>query len=132
MSALRTYALTDVEILACVVAGEARGEGEWGMRAVAEVIRNRGGSSFVRTVQKPYQFSCLNGTTPEKLAARVKSDRNWPLALKIAGILLHRPQDLGDTTGGANHYHEISIKRPKWADPKKQTVKIGNHIFYRL
>ena len=34
-----------------------------------------------------------------------------------------------DITLGATHYHAEYVK-PSWAETKKRTVRIGDHIFY--
>lgn len=46
------------------------------------------------------------------------------LAFKIA------TSDWKDITGGATHYHADYVY-PEWASTKKQTIVVGNHIFYR-
>lgn len=122
---------SELDLVAAVIAGEARGEGREGMLAVAEVIRNRGADP-ARTVLEPYQFSCLNDSPARELVRRMKTSPRWGAAHRIATMLYLHPQDLGDTTRGATHYHATGIKPPNWATKNRRTTQIGNHIFYRL
>jgi len=39
--------------------------------------------------------------------------------------------EISDPTNGATHYHADYVN-PSWADPRKKTVIIGRHAFYRL
>ena len=122
----------DVEVVAAVLIAEAGGEAVAGMEAVMEVIQNRcrvhGCVSLAQVCLKPGAFSCLIGTTPEKLIRRAKKHRKWRLAVGMAkmGVITKLAK-------GANHYHEASLDpKPAWADPAKITARIGNHIFYKL
>lgn len=124
-----------VSVVEAVLLGEARGEGRVGMEAVAETIRNRmerSGKSAYEVVTQRAQFSCLNGTTPEKLVRKFDAvvDHN---AYKYAKVLVTDPFSpaLQDKIKGATHYHEEHVS-PAWADSRKITVKIGRHIFYHL
>ncbi|RDL16816.1 cell wall hydrolase, partial [Pseudomonas jessenii] len=36
-----------------------------------------------------------------------------------------------DPTGGATHYYATSIKAPAWSAKAKQTLMLGNHIFFK-
>jgi N-acetylmuramoyl-L-alanine amidase len=122
---------SELDLVAAVIAGEARGEGRAGMRAVAEVIRNRG-TDHARTVLAPYQFSCLNDSPGRELVRRMKNSPMWATAWSIALQLYLHPEDLGDATQGATHYHAEGITPPNWAVKKRRTTQIGKHIFYRL
>ena len=53
----------------------------------------------------------------------------WKESCKIAKYVLTTP-NLKDITDGATHYHADYIKSPRWADPRRKTVKIDTHIFY--
>jgi spore germination cell wall hydrolase CwlJ-like protein len=136
------YKTLEVDVLARTLWGEARGEGEQGMLAVACVIHNRvkisqekgkywWGNSIIQICQKPYQFSCWNRADPnfKKLTAVDETDLHFATALRIArraviGCLL-------DITGGATHYHAASIM-PYWVKGETPSATIGNHIFYNL
>ena len=123
--------------MAKTIWGEARGEGSVGMQAVANVIMNRVdrggwyGASIKDVVLKPYQFSCWNATDPNraKLDKLTVADLQSSGALQIAQQVING--QLPDITGGATEYHNKNIL-PDWDYSKlKQTVQIGNHIFYR-
>lgn len=123
--------------MAKTIWGEARGEGSVGMQAVANVIMNRVdrggwyGASIKDVVLKPYQFSCWNDTDPNraKLDKLTVADLQSSGALQIAQQVING--QLPDITGGATEYHNKNIL-PDWDYSKlKQTVQIGNHIFYR-
>lgn len=134
-------ALTDeqqeIDVLARTLWGEARGEGQRGMQAVANVIMNRVNalSWFGNTVEsvckKPYQFSCWNANDPNSRQCQMvtTADAAFKQCLNIATLAVNGR--LADITGGANHYHAAGT-HPSWADNSKKTAVIGNHIFYKL
>lgn len=131
-----------VDVLARTLWGEARGEGDKGMEAVACVILNRvkvtqergkfwWGENIIQVCQKPYQFSCWNRADANfrKLQAVDERDIYYATALRIARRAV--AQVLGDITNGATHYHEQSIM-PYWAKGESPCAKIGRHVFYRI
>lgn len=124
--------------MARTIIGEARGEDELGMIAVAWVIRNRAehprwwGRSVVEVCRKPFQFSCW-----------LRADRNYrlvatdaffdhPLAREVQsiarGVLVG---SIPDPTGGADHYHHYAVQ-PAWSAGHEPVASIGAHRFYRL
>ncbi len=136
--------LTERELVACTIVGEARGEPIEGQIAVGCVIRNRTSpaKTYRQVVEAPFQFSCWNpgdpnrtflfelvqvyraGTTPKMLAQ----------ALWIAdGIMVGSCQD---NTVGATHYLTKSLflsNPPKWAKARVGAVTmIGTHVFMKL
>jgi N-acetylmuramoyl-L-alanine amidase len=121
------------EVLAAVLLAEARGEGEVGMRAVAEVVRRRADAQGVSmlVVLKPGAFSSLNGTNRDALLRRFHRHAQFPQALEIARLAYNRPEALGNLTRGANHFTH-KRERPYWSDGYRPVVIIGNHAFYRL
>lgn len=132
----------DIDILARTLWGEARGEGEKGMCAVACVVINRvrvaqekssywWGDTVRDVCQKPYQFSCWNNNDPnrEKLEKLSSKDPAFKKALNIA-----RRYVLGfgnDITFGATHYHADYVK-PYWVKSLEKTAVVGRHIFYKI
>ncbi|MBP5215512.1 MAG: cell wall hydrolase [Alphaproteobacteria bacterium] len=138
--------MSDIDILARTIYGEARGEGRKGMEAVAFVVINRfrarkwfTGYAWENGIQKPsvaktclkrFQFSCWNKNDPNfwKIRLVTTEDNVFCECLKIAEQAI--AGELKDFTGGAVFYHAKSIK-PKWAENKKPCIKIGNHLFYR-
>lgn len=128
--------MTDLEVLARTIWGEARGEKKEGMAAVASVILNRTrkggwfGETITQVCKKPWQFSCWNQDDPncQKMLEITDMDPQYAQALIIAQKAVDG--ELPDSTGGATHYHEYKIL-PKWAESMKKTTQIGNHIFYK-
>jgi len=126
--------MTDVEVLARTIWGEARGEGLAGMEAVASVILNRVaagrfGAGIAGVCQRPKQFSCWNDGDPNraKLLAVTERDARYALALHIARRALGGA--LADRTFGATHYHAAYVF-PRWARGHAPVTEIGRHIFY--
>ncbi len=124
------------DILARTLWGEARSEGDAGMRAIAAVIINRrarDGIERVKSVREiclaPYQFSCWNGGDPNRIKVLTvdESDPVFRLALGIAAEALGGT--LVDPTGGATHYHAAHIS-PYWSQDRTPSARIGRHVFY--
>ena len=122
------------DIMARTLYGEARGEGERGMQAVANVIMNRVkaaswyGASVKDVCLKPYQFSCWNSNDPNRAIILSATDAQLKTARKVAEQAINGT--LKDITGGATHYYADSIAAPYWAASMTQTAKIGHHIFF--
>jgi len=133
----------EIDTLARTLWGEARGEGELGIEAVACVIANRvaiaekgrgprmfGTGTFESACRFPYQFSCWLPSDPnlEKLKSVTEDDRAFRVCMGIAEIAVSG--NLEDITVSATHYHTKQIK-PAWAAGKAPCATIGNHLFYR-
>lgn len=119
--------LTDVQLLALCVWGEARGEAHVGKLAVAHVVLNRVGkkSWYGRSIRdvivKPYQFSFMQGL--EDVFVLAADD---PAAV-VAYLVLS--EHTIDPTKGATHFHARYVM-PDWARALRFKVAIGNHLFY--
>ena len=136
--------LTDAQVVALTLVGEARGEPLDGMIAVAQVIGHRThdarwpndwrGVCWARK-----QFSCWNvfdsnRAVLERLAPSLVSGGSLGThrgevveALWIAdGVMAGRLRDL---VHGACHYHALSV-HPRWAAGHTPIAQIGNHRFY--
>ncbi len=132
-----------VDVLARTLWGEARGQGDDGLIAVANVVLNRveiaqsrggkfwWGNNIIQVCQKPYQFSCWNRTDPNFKKLQDVDEKNLYFAtcLRIARRAV--ADVLEDNTGGATHYHADYIM-PYWAKGKTPTTTIRDHIFYKL
>lgn len=130
----------DVHLLAATMWGEARSEGEDGMRAVGHVMVNRVGPRFgsdLRSViMAPWQFSVWNAGDPNRPLVRnpeayAKGGENrdtWIAAQRIAYEVLSGASV--DPTNGALFYHTTAIK-PRWSRYGVGKETIGAHIFYR-
>jgi N-acetylmuramoyl-L-alanine amidase len=155
-----TSALSDVQVLACTLYGEARSETPEGILAVACVIRNRvnldlkgdkkpdwWGEGYTGVCLKPMQFSCWSPKGGEgnynKLAALVAGLKSGPVAdpryLECAWIATGVIKGwVRDVTFGADHYYAPkAMQPPSWAKgfvPLNNIHPFGrtNHLFYRL
>ena len=135
-------ALAHADILARTLWGEARGEGEAGMRAVAFVVLNRAarhnywGANVTEICRKPYQFSCWNSDDPNlhRLLVVSLDDPQFRQALDIATAMLSDARGLvpaEDPTNRATHYHARGLPRPPWwTVGHTACARIGRHIFY--
>ena len=128
---------TDVMILARTIYGEARGEfkfvGMQSLEAVAWVVKNRALKKSITAVcLQPFQFSCWNKHDPNlcKVMKANFDDKILRTCFLAATNVLFG--DVIDCTNGANHYHSTSIATPYWAANAKPTIKIANHVFYKL
>lgn len=131
-----------VDVLARTIWGEARGEGEPGMNAIACVVLNRvkiaqehgkywWGNNIIQVCQKPYQFSCWNRADPNFKKLQTVDDKDLYFATAqriarraVAGVL-------PDITGGATHYHAAD-SAPYWARGKRPAAIIRHHKFYHI
>jgi spore germination cell wall hydrolase CwlJ-like protein len=109
---------------------------------VAWTIRNRvndgksrswWGEGYAGVCQAPYQFSCWNKNDPNypylSGAAQIPPSQ-YALVARVARLVVDGATP--DPTGGATHYYAKSMKTPpKWTEGAKQTVTIGNHVFFR-
>jgi spore germination cell wall hydrolase CwlJ-like protein len=131
-----TLPAADRETIAACLVFEAASQGDFGMRGVMAVIRNRAGGHpelFIPTIMRAKQFSALNKLTtgretPAQTIARAKRDRMWPAALAIVEDAL--TDEWHDPTGGATHYTR-SVESTPWTRHLAKTVTIGSHSFYR-
>ena len=133
----RLRKLSDVELLACFIWGEARGEKVEGKLAIVHVVLNRvkARSYYGRTIRDviltPGHFTCFKEHDPN-LASILKlpsGDREFALCKAIAELAT-RGHLKNDPTGGATHFHKLNSK-PPWAPKLTYLGQIGNHLFYR-
>lgn len=130
----------DIDIAARTLYGEARGESNEGLRAVAHVIINRAtidlgndnkpdwwGETIAGVCQKTWQFSCWNANDPnrQKLIDLPTDDSQYIRCRREFVAALDEP----DPTENSTHYHTAAVS-PKWAQGKTPTVQIGRHFFY--
>lgn len=124
------------EVVAACLVLEAADQGEFGMRSVMAVIRNRSRGSaerFAPTTLEAKQFSAFNRLTAgrERLSstlARARRDPMWQAALAIVDDAVD--DSWHDPTGGATHYVRTG-ERIQWTRQLARTAIIGAHSFYR-
>jgi cell wall hydrolase len=124
--------------VAAVLMGEAWSEGVRGMTAAADVICQRAKEKDwtpLRVVAahrgRVHAFSCLNGTTLDRLIRKFEGKPDYQDALQIAHKACQTPDRLPDITNSANHYTR-KTEHPYWAKGKRPVAVIGRHAFYKL
>jgi spore germination cell wall hydrolase CwlJ-like protein len=121
--AVPAHALTDRETIAMVIAAEACGEGEIGMRLVAEVIRNRAkNGNYLKVVTAKNQFYGYTAKNRHKLYKSVKAQADKIVDDMYAG-------KLGNKTNGALYFRRPDERMFPWC--KVETIRHKKHIFYR-
>ena len=131
----RAWGLSDADVLAKTLWGEARGEGLAGMQAVAAVIVNRVKSRrYPNTVKgvclQPWQFSMWNPDDHNGEAAmkmRRGDSTVYDRCLDVAADAI--AGRVADPTGGALHYAVTGLN-PYWAKDATVSAQIGRHTFY--
>ena len=139
--------ISDIDIIAATIVGEAGGEGYRGMTAVKNVLQNRADKKSTipaREALRPKQFSMWNTATtgvtvpadfnekgrPAKIQSIIdmyKKHSNWTTAVTLA------KSKIKDITGDATKYYASNgtqeIDPPYWAKDWKDPITIGNHTF---
>jgi len=137
-----TVSEKDRDILARTLWGEARGEGLAGQIAVAWTIRNRvedgkakswWGEGYAGVCLKPWQFSCWNQNDPNYpllSGAKEIPPKQFAQAQRAADLVISGAE--ADITNGATHYYATTMpKPPAWAAKATQTLRLGNHLFFK-
>lgn len=115
---------------------EARGEPYHGQCAVAEVIQERmrrrylSDGTVAGTLFMPFQFSCWNSDSHQRIHAVTLEDTDSTLAMCRQAW---RDVQAGfSIVPGAVHYLNPSgvLVLPEWASAAKHVARIGNHVFY--
>lgn len=120
--------------LARSVYWEAKGEGDAGMEAVANVVMNRlGHGGFPNTIcgvvkQGREQGACQFSWWCDGRSDVAEEEESYTGAKEIARKALNR--QLKDRTGGALYFHQRTLA-PKWSAEYIRTVEIGDHVFYK-
>ena len=133
----RLKRLSDVELLACFIWGEAKGEKVEVKLAVVHTVLNRikarfyYGKTIRDVILKPGHFTCFKGNDPDSaLIERLLSDDREFALCKAIAELATRGHLKNDPTDGATHFHRVDSK-PPWAPKLTYLRQIGNHVFYR-
>ena len=117
-----SYSDADVQLLARLIYGEARGESYVGQVAVGAVVMNRiRSSSFPNTmsgvIYQRYAFTAVDdgqiNLTPNATAKKAAQDamNGW------------------DPSYGALYYYNPKTATSSWIFTRQTTVTIGNHVF---
>jgi spore germination cell wall hydrolase CwlJ-like protein len=135
------YDVVDAHWMALTMWGEARNQGEIGMRAVGHVIGNRRlakthGAYVTDTVRAACNFCCCNKHDPNRAMMLAIEDlpeggaahRQWLAAKRIAAEVLAGRSS--DPTGGALFYHTTAV-HPAWSSGVTPVTQIGDHLFFR-
>ena len=102
---------------------EARGEPLEGQFAVAQVVLNRAGRDPAKVCDVVSRHAQFSWTLK---SSAVTDTPAYAHAQSVARLALH----MADFTGGATHYHALSI-RPNWLSDVQVTGQWGQHIFYK-
>lgn len=127
--------LTDIEVLALTLWGEARGESILGRSAVACVIINRVeangwyGKNIREVCLKKWQFSCWNGDDPNR--SKILNVPSGDKQLKECAVIaeLAAQDALQDFTKGSKHYHTADIE-PGWSKDLTPVFQLGSHVYF--
>jgi len=115
---------------------EARNQSDNGKIAVAYVTLNRVNSKYYPNticgvVWQKHQFSWTSdgkSDNPDNYND-IGDVIEWNKSLLLAYFVMMTY--VSDPTLGADHYHAVYVS-PPWARQSKKTVKVGDHIFYKL
>ena len=143
--------VSDEQILALTLFGEASSEPIEGIVAVGNVIANRRtdeqqrwGRTWRRVCLQPSQFSCWNPIGGEKNYARLL--KMTTAVVEQGKALKHPPFEqcawvalgiarnaLFDRVKHSNHYHTAALSpRPSWAQNRIPALQVHRHVFYAL
>jgi spore germination cell wall hydrolase CwlJ-like protein len=123
-----------VTCLARTIYWEAKGEGDAGMQAVANVVMNRlRHTGFPKTLcgvvkQGHEQGTCQFSWWCDGQSDDAEEQAPYTLAKEIARKALNR--QLADLTDGALYYHNQRLT-PSWSKQYLKTVEVGAHVFYK-
>jgi len=123
-----------ITCLARTIYWEAKGEGDAGMEAVANVVMNRlGHKGFPNTIcgvvkQGHEQGACQFSWWCDGRSDDAEEAESYTRAKEIARKALNR--QLTDRTGGALYFHYRKTT-PNWSSEYIRTVEVGEHVFYK-
>ena len=117
-----TYTNSDINLLARLIYGEARGESYTGQVAVGAVVLNR-----VKSAAFP---NTISGVIYQSYAFTAVADRQINLKPNATAIAAAKDAMNGwDPTGGAIYYYNPSTATSSWIYSRKTLTTIGNHVF---
>lgn len=117
-----SYSNSDVQLLARLIYGEARGESYVGQVAVGAVVMNR-----IKSASFP---NTMSGVIYQRHAFTAVSDGQINLTPNETAKKAARDAMNGwDPTYGAIYYYNPAVATSAWIFTRKTTVTIGNHVF---
>ncbi len=117
-----TYTNSDINLLARLIYGEARGESYTGQVAVGAVVLNR-----VKSAAFP---NTISGVIYQSYAFTAVVDGQINLTPNATAIAAAKDAMNGwDPTGGAIYYYNPSTATSSWIYSRKTLTTIGNHVF---
>ena len=129
----------DLMILTKTVYGEARGEGDKGIKAVVHLVLNRVRSdhplfkhdeTIAKTCLRKEQFECWDH---KKEMSRIDTKSDEFKDLRNLVIDAHKEYEKGiDLTKDALFYVKRKKHLPKWAWGMKKTTVINHHVYFKL
>ncbi len=128
--------LAEHRCLAQAMYYEARGEGEEGERAVAEVVFDRlaqgthGGTLCDVVFEGAGKTFCQFTFACDGSMRAAKDPEAWRTAQVLAARLMVGELSQLNDIKGATNYHAAYV-HPSWASRFEKIAKIGNHIFYK-
>lgn len=104
---------------------------KWYPNTVCEVVYE--GPTYVDSqgLQTPVRDRCQFSWYCDGKDDVPPNGRLWRSAHKLAQYVLKDNKGFPDITDGALHYHAKYITAPSWAQSKKVTASIDQHIFYK-
>ena len=122
LSSMNIISEDDINLLAMVINGEARGESFEGQVAVGAVVLNRvEHPSFPDTLRKVvYEKGAFTAVTDGQINKKVTESSKRAAKAALCGT---------DPTGGAVFYYNPETATCKWIRTRKVIKKIGNHVF---
>ncbi len=134
--AFKAHTNNDSDCLAQAVYYEARGEGEDGMRAVAQVILNRvRHPAFPKTIcgvvyqGAMQQTSCQFSFACDGSLSRPVEAWAWRRAKDVAQAALSGY--VMKSVGSATHFHALAVD-PRWSSNMVKIATVGQHTFYQF
>lgn len=119
---IKNYTKQDLDILAHVVYGEARGESFKGQVAVASVVLNR--------TKSPLFSSTISGVVFQPFAYTAVNDGQYNLTPDNTAYAAAKEALRGDDpTNGALYYWNPTTATSKWVWSRTIIGTIGNHVF---
>ncbi len=122
LSSMKIVSDSDIDLLAMVINGEARGESYEGQVAVGAVVLNRvKHPSFPDTLREVvYEKGAFTAVVDGQINKKVTESSKKAARAALSGK---------DPTGGAVFYYNPETATCKWIRTRKVIKRIGNHLF---